>query len=78
MNKNYEVSIDIRWLCLIYFLILNLIILIMQKTTVTWVTMIWGIGMVAWFINFMMTLIKIFNRFFKNRKDKNVQNNRTI
>ena len=47
MNKNYEVSIDIRWLCLIYFLILNLIILIMQKTTVTWVTMIWGIGMVA-------------------------------
>lgn len=72
MNKNYEVSIDIRWLCLIYFLILNLIILIMQKTTVTWVTMIWGIGMVAWFINFMMTLIKIFNRFFKNRKDKNV------
>ena len=72
MNKNYEVSIDIRWLCLIYFLIFNLIILIMQKTTVTWVTMIWGIGMVAWFINFMMTLIKIFNRFFKNRKDKNV------
>ena len=72
MNKNYEVSIDIRWLCLIYFLILNLIILIMQKTTVTWVTMIWGIVMVAWFINFMMTLIKIFNRFFKNRKDKNV------
>ena len=72
MNKNYEVSIDIRWLCLIYFLILNLIILIMQKTTVTWVTIIWGIGMVAWFINFMMTLIKIFNRFFKNRKDKNV------
>ena len=72
MNKNYEVSIDIRWLCLIYFLILNLIILIMQKTTVTWVTMIWGIGMVAWFINFMMTLIKIFNRFFKNRKDRNV------
>ena len=72
MNKNYEVSIDIRWLCLIYFLILNLIILIMQKTTVTWVTMIWGIGMVVWFINFMMTLIKIFNRFFKNRKDKNV------
>ena len=72
MNKNYEVSIDIRWLCLIYFLILNLIILIMQKTTVTWVKMIWGIGMVAWFINFMMTLIKIFNRFFKNRKDKNV------
>ena len=72
MNKNYEVSLDIRWLCLIYFLILNLIILIMQKTTVTWVTMIWGIGMVAWFINFMMTLIKIFNRFFKNRKDKNV------
>ena len=72
MNKNYEVSIDIRWLCLIYFLILNLIILIMQKTTITWVTMIWGIGMVAWFINFMMTLIKIFNRFFKNRKDKNV------
>lgn len=72
MNKNYEVSIDIRWLCLIYFLILNLIILIMQKTTVTWITMIWGIGMVAWFINFMMTLIKIFNRFFKNRKDKNV------
>lgn len=71
MNKNYEVSIDIRWLCLIYFLILNLIILIMQKTTVTWVTMIWRIGMVAWFINFMMTLIKIFNRFFKNRKDKN-------
>ena len=72
MNKNYEVSIDIRWLCLIYFLILNLIILIMQKTTVTWITMIWGIGMVAWFINFMMTLIKIFHRFFKNRKDKNV------
>ena len=72
MNKNYEVSIDIRWLCLIYFLILNLIILIMQKTTVTWITIIWGIGMVAWFINFMMTLIKIFNRFFKNRKDKNV------
>lgn len=72
MNKNYEVSIDIRWLCLIYFLILNLIILIMQKTTVTWTTMIWGIGMVAWFINFMMTLIKIFNRFFKNRKGKNV------
>ena len=72
MNKNYEVSIDIRWLCLIYFLILNLIILIMQKTPVTWTTMIWGIGMVAWFINFMMTLIKIFNRFFKNRKDKNV------
>ena len=72
MNKNYEVSIDIRWLCLIYFLIFNLIILIMQKTTVTWITMIWGIGMVAWFINFMMTLIKIFNRFFKNRKDKNV------
>ena len=72
MNKNYEVSIDIRWLCLIYFLILNLIILIMQKTTVTWITMIWGIGMVAWFINFVMTLIKIFNRFFKNRKDKNV------
>lgn len=72
MNKNYEVSIDIRWLCLIYFLILNLIILIMQKTTVTWITTIWGIGMVSWFINFMMTLIKIFNRFFKNRKDKNV------
>ena len=72
MNKNYEVSIDIRWLCLIYFLILNLIILIMQKTTVTWITMIWGICIVAWFINFMMTLIKIFNRFFKNRKDKNV------
>ena len=72
MNKNYEVSIDIRWLCLIYFLILNLIILIMQKTTVTWITMIWGICMVAWFINFMMTLIKIFNMFFKNRKDKNV------
>ena len=72
MNKNYEVSIDIRWLCLIYFLILNLIILIMQKTTVTWITMIWGICIVAWFINFMMTLIKIFNMFFKNRKDKNV------
>ena len=72
MNKNYEVSIDIRWLCLIYFLILNLIILIMQKTTVTWITMIWGICIVAWFINFMMTLIKIFNMFFKNRKGKNV------
>ena len=72
MNKNYEVSIDIRWLCLIYFLILNLIILIMQKTTVTWITMIWGICMVAWFINFVITLIKIFNMFFKNRKDKNV------
>ena len=72
MNKNYEVSIDIRWLCLIYFLIFNLIILIMQKTTVTWTTIIWGIGMVTWFINFMMTLIKIFHRFFKNRKDKNV------
>ena len=42
------------------------------KTPVTWTTMIWGIGMVTWFINFMMTLIKIFNRFFKNRKDKNV------
>lgn len=72
MNKNYEVSIDIRWLCLIYFLILNLIILVMQKTTDTWLTIIWGISMVVWFINFMMTLIKIFNRFFKNRKDKNV------
>ena len=72
MNKNYEVSIDIRWLCLIYFLILNLIILVMQKTTVTWITIIWGIGMIIWFINLMMTLIKIFNRFFKNRKDKNV------
>ena len=72
MNKYYEVSIDIRWLCLIYFLILNLIILIMQKTTVTWITMIWGICIVAWFINFMMTLIKIFNMFFKNRKGKNV------
>ena len=72
MNKNYEVSIDIRWLCLIYFLILNLIILVMQKTTVTWITIIWGISMIMWFINFMMTLIKIFNRFFKNRKDKNV------
>ena len=72
MNKNYEVSIDIRWLCLIYFLILNLIILVMQKTTVTWITIIWGISMIIWFINLMMTLIKIFNRFFKNRKDKNV------
>ena len=72
MNKNYEVSIDIRWLCLIYFLILNLIILIMQKTTVTWITMTWGICIVAWFINFVITLIKIFNMFFKNRKDKNV------
>ena len=72
MNKNYEVSIDIRWLCLIYFLILNLIILVMQKTTDTWLTIIWGISMVVWFINFMMTLIKIFNRFFKNRKDKKV------
>ena len=72
MNKNYEVSIDIRWLCLIYFLILNLIILIMQKTTVTWITIIWGIGMIIWFINLMMILIKIFNMFFKNRKDKNV------
>ena len=72
MNKNYEVSIDIRWLCLIYFLILNLIILVMQKTTVTWITIIWGIGMIIWFINLMMILIKIFNRFFKNRKDKNV------
>ena len=72
MNKNYEVSIDIRWLCLIYFLILNLIILVMQKTTVTWITIIWGIGMIIWFINLMMILITIFNRFFKNRKDKNV------
>ena len=72
MNKNYEVSIDIRWLCLIYFLILNLIILVMQKTTVTWITIIWGISMIIWFINLMMILIKIFNRFFKNRKDKNV------
>ena len=72
MNKNYEVSIDIRWLCLIYFLILNLIILIMQKITVTWITIIWGISMIIWFINLMMILIKIFNRFFKNRKDKNV------
>ena len=72
MNKNYEVSIDIRWLCLIYFLILNLIILVMQKTTVTWITIIWGIGMIIWFINLMMILIKIFNMFFKNRKDKNV------
>lgn len=72
MNKNYEVSIDIRWLCLIYFFILNLIILVMQKTTVTWLTIIWGIGMIVWFINFVITLIKIFNRFFKNRKDKNV------
>ena len=72
MNKNYEVSIDIRWLCLIYFLILNLIILVMQKITVTWITIIWGIGMIIWFINLMMILITIFNRFFKNRKDKNV------
>ena len=72
MNKNYEVSIDIRWLCLIYFLILNLIILVMQKTTVTWITIIWGISMIIWFINLMMILIEIFNRFFKNRKDKNV------
>lgn len=72
MNKNYEVSIDIRWLCLIYFLILNLIILVMQKTTVTWLTIIWGIVMIVWFIDFLITLIKIFNRFFKNRKDKNV------
>ena len=72
MNKNYEVSIDIRWLCLIYFLILNLIILVMQKTTVTWITIIWGISMIIWFINLMMILITIFNRFFKNRKDKNV------
>lgn len=72
MNKNYEVSIDIRWLCLIYFLILNLILLVTQKTTVTWLTISWGISMIVWFINFMTTLIKIFNRFFKNRKDKNV------
>ena len=72
MNKNYEVSIDIRWLCLIYFFFFYLIILIMQKTTVTWITIIWGISMIIWFINLMMTLIKIFNRFFKNRKDKNV------
>lgn len=72
MNKNYEVSIDIRWLFLIYFLILNLIILVTQKTTVTWLTIIWGIGMIVYFIDFMITLIKIFNRFFKNRKDKNV------
>ena len=72
MNKNYEVSIDIRWLCLIYFLILNLIILVMQKITVTWITIIWGIGMIIWFINLMIILITIFNRFFKNRKDKNV------
>lgn len=72
MNKNYEVSIDIRWLCLIYFLILNLIILVMQKTTVTWLTIIWRIVMIVWFIDFLITLIKIFNRFFKNRKDKNV------
>ena len=72
MNKNYEISIDIRWLCLIYFLILNLIISVMQKTTDTWLTIILGIGMIVYFIDFMITLIKIFNRFFKNRKDKSV------
>lgn len=71
MNKNYKVSIDIR-LCLIYFLILNLIILVTQKTTVSWLAITFGIGTIIWFIVFIITLSKTLIIFLKNRKDKNV------
>lgn len=72
MNKNYEVSIDIRLLCLCYFLIFNLIILIMQESASTLLIITWGISAVVWAIIFTITLSKILIIFLKNRKGKNV------
>lgn len=72
MNKNYEVSIDIRLLCLCYFLIFNLIILIMQESASTLLIITWGISAVVWTIIFTITLSKILIIFLKNRKGKNV------
>ncbi len=72
MDKNYETSIDIRWLCLIYFLIVNLEILVFNKADTTWLTISWGISVVIWSLIFIGTLIKAFKMFLKNRKDKNV------